>query len=455
MSNAVDEISPGMAGLHAVEAAIAESAWPDHVRPDRLGVEAEALPLRVSAGRPLRRLHLRSGRPSVLEIMEETAGTGSEILSGSRELLTYPTTFGGRVTFEPGAQIEHSTAASPTAGQVAFELESVWNLLRDRFWSHGVCLLSLGVDPWNDVQAVPQQLPQTRYRAMAIYFAARGTAGAVMMRNTCSLQVNLDAGTGATRKERWLAANLMSPLLTAMFASSPGVGARSQRSLVWQALDPTRTGLPAWSSVESADPLGDTLKRALDAQVMFVTRGNVTVPGSKGWTLRRWLDEGHATLGPPTRSDLETHLTTIFTEVRPRNGTLELRGIDGLPPRYWDVPLVVAGALLYDPESRRRLIDLLSPFASRLSWLWHRAATQGLTDPVLRSLGERVAHLSLEAAGRDQTRFGFEQVRSAQGYLEGYTLQGRCPADDLAPLLHDPGAALAWAAPEHAMRGAA
>ena len=223
MSKLTYDPNSSLTSVAGVEACIAESVWPETDRPDRFGVEAEAFPIVVSEGRPQGRIRLRDGSPSVLSVLDELATTHSEVLERSGERLAYPTRSGGRITFEPGAQIEHATAPSGTALEVVSELKAVWDLIRAGFWSHQVCLLSLGVDPWNDAELIPQQLDEGRYKAMAAHFGSRGPAGAVMMGNTCSLQINLDAGRGVTRQERWVVANLISPFLTAMFAASPAV----------------------------------------------------------------------------------------------------------------------------------------------------------------------------------------------------------------------------------------
>jgi glutamate--cysteine ligase len=447
--------NPILTSVADVELFIAESVWPEANRPDRFGAEAEAFPIVVENGLPQGRLRLREGSPSVVSILDGAAAGQSEVLRRSTDKLAYPTRRGGWITFEPGAQIEHSTSPAATVIEVVGELDAVWEGLRTTFWEDDVCLLSLGVDPWNETRNIPQQLEEERYKAMAVHLGSRGPAGAEMMLNTSALQVNLDAGTGSNRQERWLAANLISPIVTAMFATSPGDGYRTLRAKAWQGLDPTRTGFPDWGSVEDADPMRDIVSRALRADVMYVRRDDGATPGRRGWSFGEWVRDGHPTIGHPTRADLDTHLSTLFTEIRPRDGTLEFRGIDGMPQRWWHVPLLIVGALLYEPNARSQVIDELASNASRLDHLWRLAASEGLTNPELQRMARRVGEISLVAAKRDSGRFGHELTRSAETFLENFTFQGRSPGDDFLPLLKDPRKALTWANPDHAMRGAA
>ncbi|GAA4938661.1 hypothetical protein GCM10023238_00440 [Streptomyces heliomycini] len=67
-----------------------------------------------------------------------------------------------------------------------------------------------------------------------------------------------------------------------------------------------------------------------------------------GLTFRKWSGP-HAR--PPTRDDLDYHVTTLFPPVRPR-GHLELRMIDAhARDDGWIVPLAVVAALFDDPEA--------------------------------------------------------------------------------------------------------
>ena len=433
--------------------AIDALVWPERAGDDRLGVEVEAFPVVVRDDEPAGRLELDSGDPSVLGLVDTTARTGRMILPRRPEVLRFETSAGGLVTFEPGAQIEHSTVPAHTTQDLQAELTSLWDEVEEVFGSEGVSLVSLGVDPWHTAESIPQQLPLPRYQAMDRYFASQWPAGAVMMRNTCAIQVNLDAGIGQVREERWLAANLLSPLLTAMFACSPGPGTRSRRARVWQELDETRVGLPRWASTEDAKPLGDCAARALAANVMFIIRSDGARPGRPGWSFRHWVEEGHSEVGRPTVADLENHLTTLFPEVRPRNGVMEMRAPDGLPSRWWIVPAVVAGSLLYDDRARSTILELLEPLVTDLNGVWHRAARDGISDPELGWLVRQVADLTAEAARRQPGRFGAPAVAVTEAFLERFTLRGRCPADELVELLPSPEKALVWAAGDPEMGG--
>jgi len=365
---------------------------------------------------------------------------------------------GGSLTFEPGAQVEHSTRVHETAAGAMEDLERVRAGLSDIFELHGCALVALGIDPWHDVRDVPQQLPGGRYRAQAEFYAAKGPAGAEMMRHSTSLQINLDLGAefGDPRivEERWRIANLISPLITASFSTSPGrdLGGpvvASRRAAIWQALDPSRTGFPAGLvAADGGDPALDYADKVLDAEVMLYRRagfpeGMATSEG--GLTFREWIELGHPAHGLATLDDLDYHLTTVFPEVRARR-FLELRAADGLPADLVGPFVALVTGLVYDPTARREALALLEDHQSQLPDLWRRAATSGLEDTALAGLAGWVWPLGLEGARRLPGGYlRLEDLEGAAGFLDRYVLDGTAPSKELHDLLSlAPAGALTW-----------
>lgn len=411
---------------------IDELTWAEDDRADLVGLEIEAFPILRGPGSGSRLpLH---GPGGLIETLRQGLDPSQD---SSKSDPPFFSMGAGRVTFEPGGQIELSSSAQRDLSALRVEVESGWDVLEDVLCEVPADLICLGLDPWQGIDDVPLQQRFGRYVAMDRYFHPRWPAGKVMMRNTCSLQVNLDAGRGRTREERWLVANLMSPVLGAMFSTSPGAdGVACRRARTWLEIDSTRTGFPRWCRPESSDPLEDVRKRALAARVMFVIRDGVFVPLASPLTFAEWIRTGHPGLGSPTANDLRTHLSTVFTEVRPRAGTLELRAVDSLPRKWWMVPAVLGAAILYNPEARGRAIELLSPLAGCLDLMWRLSAAEGMNAPELADAAIGLSAIALDAAAGDD-RFGAEEVVTAEEYFDRFTRRRRSPADELGPLLLD------------------
>ena len=367
-----------------------------------------------------------------------------------------------RLTFEPGAQLELSTAYRSTPSAALAALDATLPDLAGRLAGAGIRLAAAGIDVWAP-GTVPQQRTSDRYPAMEAYFRRRSAAGPTMMRDTCSLQLNLDLDAGAEAVARWRVANLLAPVAAATFACSPGPSGhrRARRTEVWQRLDATRTGFVAHEG-----RLTDALTRYLmDADVLLVTDERGTRPGRPGWRFGDWVRDGDREVGWPTADDLDRHLTTLFPEVRPR-GWLEIRSIDAVPPAWVAAVVACYVGAVYEPRARERIRELLD---GRVATLRGRlvdagrpgrladpglrgqladAALRGVADPQWCALAVEVWSYALEGAARlpaDQVpRWA---VRRAETFLDRFTLRGRCPADDLHDQRRrDSWAALTWAA---------
>lgn len=433
----------------AIVAAQCLPALPDAPAVGRVGLEWETFPIHVdSDGAPRGRVPIEGadGTGAVLSQLAAPASTGSAAPAFTVE--EPAACAGGQVTLEPGGQIEHSTRVHGSVARALDDVEACAALLSSVFAAHGIALASCGLDVWHDAAHVPQQLRAARYEAMHAYFARRSstpsalTPGHVMMVHSCALQVNLDLGPPEVAAERWLVANLVSPLVVATFASSPIAGAVGGRARAWQTLDPTRTGV---ADVRE-DPLDALLAAALSADVLLVRRGRSVTSGRRGWTFGDWMREGHPDHGPATVDDFVYHLTTLFPEVRTR-GFLELRGIDALPARWRAVPVVLLTGLLYDDAARAKVRAVLEPHAGQLPRLLVRAAGDGVADPELCALAVETWSFALAGASRLPPAYlRPAHLACVEAFLDRFTLRGRCPSDELRELLAtSPAAALEWA----------
>ena len=276
-------------------------------------------------------------------------------------------------------------------------------------------LEGVGVDPYNDIADVSLQLHRSRYTRMARYFDSIGPSGARMMRQTASLQINVE--TGPRPYERWMLLNALAPYVTAIFASSPmyageSTGHSSYRAHLWRTLDPSRTGMP----VDPRDPVGVYLDFALEAGAMMLENGGAYA------SFVDWMR-----MGSPTVEDWDVHLSTLFPEVRPR-GYFELRSADAITPELVAAPIAFVVGLIYAEASSRTAADMLGlPDTTTLA----TAGRVGLGDPAIREAAVTLTELALagcEALG-DQY-ISAADVDSAADFFDRYTRQGRSPGDD-------------------------
>lgn len=264
-----------------------------------------------------------------------------------------------RLTLEPGAQVELSSAVHRTLPSLDEELRGFVDLLETASRPFGFTFIGLGVQPISPLDEIGW-LPKKRYAIMRDYLPKRGARAHVMMKQTAGIQVNLDYGSEGDAADKLRTAMALSPLLTALYANSPLTdgqlnGFLSWRAWAWRETDPDRCGLLPFVFKDGAG-FGDYLDYALDVPMFFVVRNDQWMPAN-GLTFRRFLRrgfEGHRA----TRADFELHLSTLFPEVRLKH-YIEIRSVDSGEPASALALAALLKGILYDGASRRAAWELV------------------------------------------------------------------------------------------------
>lgn len=380
-----------------------------------IGAELELIPFDAVTHRPVR-IVSNDGDLGSLDIIRRIGNRSGWIeMPAGDDPPSWSLPDGSRISFEPGGQIEISSAPSESVSALIRDVQCTTQLLAGTFASAGVELEAVGVDPYNDIAEVPLQLHRPRYERMTRYFESIGPSGIRMMRQTASLQINIDAGPAPI--ERWRLLNALAPYVTAIFANSSRYAGRatphrSYRARIWQTLDTGRTGLPA----NAADPVGEYLEFALRAGAMMRDEAG------RYDRFATLADRGDVSLG-----DWELHLSTLFPEVRPRR-YFELRSADAIAPEYLAAPLALVAGLVYDDNASRRASEIL---ADENSPSLESAGRDGLANPQIRAMSNRLTDLALtgcQSLGDSYISAG--DVESAARFFDRYTRQGRSPGDD-------------------------
>src|ERR1700694_2001173 len=234
--------------------------------PRAIGLELELIPFHQSTHAPA--LATKSEQTSTTEVLSRLGRReGWREQSSDGDPPSWTLGDGARISFEPGGQIEISTAPQRTASAVIDSTQNLVAMLRDAMAKAGIELVAKGVDPYNDIDAVPLQLHRDRYTGMTRYFNSIGPSGVRMMRQTAALQMNLERGEDP--KSRWRLLNALAPIVVALFANSHVYAGKSTkwasyRAQLWRTLDPSRTGI----IYDEAGHVERYLRFALDAIAM-------------------------------------------------------------------------------------------------------------------------------------------------------------------------------------------
>jgi glutamate--cysteine ligase len=349
---------------------------------------------------------------------------------------------GANISLEPGGQLELSGAPLETIHETCDEVNTHLREVKDVADGIGAGFIGLGAAPvWTHEQM--DLMPKGRYKLMNDYMTKVGTMGRVMMRRTCTVQVNLDFGSEADMVQKMRVALALQPVATALFANSPFFegkpnGHKSWRSRVWRDLDAARTGMLPFV-FEEGFGFERWAEYALDVPMYFVYRDGRYID-ALGQSFRDFL-KGELPALPgetPTLSDWADHLTTAFPEARMKR-YIEMRGADGGPwRRLCALPAFWVG-LMYDQGALDAAWDLVKGFTAdqrealrvEASVAGLQARVEGISMHELAREAVAIAEQGLRARGRagagglvpDETHF----LNALKESVES----GKVPADEL------------------------
>ena len=346
---------------------------------------------------------------------------------------------GASITLEPGAQLELSGAPLKTIHETCTELRDHLRELAPISKELGITWLGLGFHPFATRAELEPMVPKPRYPIMREYLPTRGGHALDMMLRTCTVQANFDYESEKDAIRKLRVGLKLSPLTTAIMANSPWKegapsGGVSYRGRVWLDVDPDRSGLvPAvWKDEASFATYAEW---ALDIPMFMFKRGNAKVVNT-GQSFRSfWKNgfQGHH----PTQTDWQTHLNTLFPEVRLKK-TIEIRGADAQRSSLGCALPALWTGIYYDDRAFSEAEALSESWAhdevSELrETLWQDGLRAKFRGAPIQKLAERLIEIAeggLERRGFKRPSDGKdERVHLAR--LKELIAKGCTPADEL------------------------
>jgi glutamate--cysteine ligase len=339
------------------------------------------------------------------------------------------------VTLEPGAQLELSGQQCDSVHCAQHEFAEHVRQIVSVGTELGIAFLGLGMQPISTLAEI-EWVPKRRYAIMAPHMLRVGTLGQRMMKQTATVQVNIDYDSERDAMTKMRVGMGIAPLLTAMFANSPLSdgdlnGFMSFRGHIWTDTDPARCGLLPFV-FNSSCGFTDYIEYALDVPMYFIVRGDRWTDMT-ALTFRRFLAAGYQG-ERATLADWNAHLTTLFPEFRLK-GYIEVRSIDSQPPELMLAAPALIKGIFYEDDCLLGAWDVVK------QWTWEER--QELYHAVhRRALKARIRGVEARELARELlaiAEIGLQRQRqlNAAGdsealYLEqlhDLTRKGRCPAD--------------------------
>jgi glutamate--cysteine ligase len=366
----------------------------DAIRPDfsqpiqpLMGLEIEMFGFDSESLAPL---GTPGARLSSQQLMERIAGSQGKLKKDEATGEIIGLDLGcGNFSLEPGGQLEYASCPGLSLRALLDDLRTGLSILEEVAEGQ-VLFLDHGTNPL--AVDLPLLVPKHRYKILDRYFASQpGGRGVHMMRYSATAQPNVDVPGGL---EEWQdAINLtlaLTPLARELFSNSWFFqGQRvhsSERQRIWAAIDASRTGIPP--VIYQPDIAAAYASWARQANVFLA--GNLPIekqPLYGELTYEQWETSGwHGTF--PTAADWETHLGTLFPDLRLRR-FLEVRMVDAqtfsqalAPMAFWAVAL---------REGRARCwhwLELNSTSSLELVEVLAECAVDPLGRDVLRAFGQ-------------------------------------------------------------------
>ena len=266
-------------------------------------------------------------------------------------------------SIEPGGQIEWASTPRRSLHDVQIELKNHQKRLNHLLTTYQLEKIDLAVEPIylpNEIDFIDHK----KYKLMHELFIRTGKRGPWMMRNTTSIQVNIDILSKTDAEEMAFLADCLTPFCVLLFANGPFMAGKpannsNHRYNFWNDTDPSRCGDLFDHGIHSEDQLLDKfVDIVLDAPSIFTVSFGDDIKKFNG-SLKQWLK----TLEQSELLDehkINIALHQIFTHVRFKKHVLEVRGTDRPPTGFEMAPAAFWVGLLTVDTIRDQLRKIFS-----------------------------------------------------------------------------------------------
>ncbi len=265
-------------------------------------------------------------------------------------------------SLEPGGQLEW--ASSPFVS--LHDINSQWNIhikcLEKLCREHGLFPIDLALEPIYFPMEI-DLIDIKKYLLMNDRFKSLGSRGHWMMRNSASVQVNIDMTDKNDGEEMAFVADCLQPFCFLLFSHVPFIGGKctektNYRLKIWNNTDNSRCGnLFDHGMSQSQNLIESFIDYLLSVPAIFILNNYSKVTGYEG-LLGEWLNSlnDRKKLLP---EHIQSALHQIFTHVRFKH-VLEVRGADRPPFGYELAPATFWCGLLTAERVRKTLFKRVS-----------------------------------------------------------------------------------------------
>ena len=282
----------------------------------------------------------------------------------------------GSYSLEPGGQLEWASPPFVDLNVLNHSIELFYNQLDPVLHSNKLNLINYALDAKFSPDEV-DLINEKKYQLMDEHMSQSGSMGRWMMRNTASIQINLDTTDAKNMEVIAFISDCIHPVASYLFANSPFkkstlTGVQNIRQIIWRETDQLRCGNLFDHGINSADGL-------IDQYIDYIMR----VPSI--FKLDRFGNylKDQSTIGESLikldqsdklkERDIYSALQQIFTNVRLKS-FVEIRGADRTPKGFEIAPAAFWVGLLLSDKIREEVHSIVKCWSEKDRTMFNHCA---------------------------------------------------------------------------------
>ena len=320
-------------------------------------------------------------------------------------------------SLEPGGQLEWASGPSTSLWEIKDQFDENTLIQEELCKSNGIDIGYFSVEPVSmpfDIRLIDSE----KYRLMNDLFLKRGNLGPWMMRNTTSIQINIDFTDEEDASQMAFVADAIQPLMSIMFSNSPFMNAKPTREnlrwKIWGNTDNSRCGSLYDHSINT--PKNFVKKYAewlLQRDVIFLDNMDGTFSAFDG-------NFGDMISLKDDNRLIFSAFRQIFTHVRFKN-VLEVRASDRQQKGSELSPAAFAIALLTVKNTRDVLLNEVISWSEEEKKILSESAGEisfSNLGPKGKTIGHWLEFLSQLALDGLDERSNYYQIQNERPFLE-------------------------------------
>lgn len=336
-------------------------------------------------------------------------------------------------SLEPGGQLEW--ASPPMKSLHEININYLQNKVRviEITKRENISYIDLSLEPLYDPSEI-DLIKHEKYRLMDQMFTKTGNLGQWMMRNTSSIQVNIDFSSVEEAEKMAFIADCLTPIASILFANSPfwkgkPSGEENPRYMIWNSTDNSRCGnLMDHGMVAPKGLIGKYAQYIQSVPAIFIEDENGNIISYKN-TLGSWLKELF-NQDRLTDKYIQVALHQIFTHVRFKN-VLEIRGSDRPHSGFEFAPVAFWAGLLLEDETQNDIFAIVKEWTLEDRKKLNLSAYKldlAQTGPNNKSIEEwinNICELSLSGLTKRSKKYNIENEKPfLEEYLDFFNERG-------------------------------